>query len=391
MAADPKSGDAPPVVAGGVAPSPADAQTVAPAAHDAKERRFPCKGCGAGLIYKPGTDVVECPYCNFKETIPKTADAIREFSFNDYLAKPKKGLGVEGRDSQCQQCAAIIHLGGGVKSTRCPFCGTALVDLAGDAGDADVRPEAVAPFRVTARQAEDLFFKWVASLWFAPSLLKSEAQKTQVRGIYCPYWTYDTQTFSHYTGERGDYYYTTESYTEMVNGQSVTNTRQVRHTAWSYVSGQYEHFFDDVLAPGSGVELGLAYNVKSLVNYTPDFLAGFDAQRPSVTVENGWKWAREKVNSAIFGACRSLVGGDEQRNIQVQTAYRGITFKMVMLPVYVSSYQYNNKIYRFQVDGQSGKVSGQRPWSFWKIFGFIILMIAIAGGIALVAALVSHR
>lgn len=363
-----------------------NAASVAAAAPDAKERRFPCKGCGAGLQYKPGTETVECPYCAFKEKIPKSADEIREFSFNDYLSKPERGLGVPGRDAQCQQCAAIIHLDGIVKATRCPFCGTALVDLDGDAGDADVRPEALAPFRVTNKNAEDLFHRWVAALWFAPSLLKQEAQKTQFRGVYIPYWTYDSHTLSYYEGQRGDYYYVNETYSTTENGRMVTKTRQVRHIRWTSVSGQYEHFFDDVLAPGTGVELGLNYKISNLVPYDPNFLAGFDAQRPSVKVDHGWKWAKGKIENAIYSACCSLIGGDEQRSVSVKTAYRGITYKMVLLPVYVSSYRYQNKIYRFQVDGQTGAVSGQRPYSFWKIFGFITLLLAIAGIIIIIIA-----
>lgn len=384
---------APPVVMRGKGPrppEPTDAPAV-PAAADARERRFPCKGCGAGLLFKPGSRAVECPYCGFREEIPQTAEEIREFSLNEHLAAPQRGLGVEGRDAQCKQCAAIIHLEVTVKSTRCPFCGTALVDLTGDTGAADVRPEAVAPFRVNARQAEDLFRKWVASLWFAPTLLKQEAQKTQFRGVYCPYWTFDSHTLSHYEGQRGDYYYTTETYTTTVNGRTETHTRQVRHIRWTWVSGQYEQFFDDVLAPGSGVELGLAYDIKNLLPYDPSYLAGFDAQRPAIVVEKGWAWAKEKIKNAIYAACCSEIGGDEQANVSVKTAYRGITFKMVLLPVFVSSYRYNNKIYRFQVDGQSGRVSGQRPWSFWKIFGFVILLIAIGGTIALIVALANQR
>src|SRR5262245_61805576 len=119
-----------------------------------KVRRYPCKGCGAGLEFKPGTEEIRCPYCGFVEKIPKTADAIDEFSFNEYLAQPKKGLGLEGRDVRCGQCAALVHFAKTTKAKRCPFCGTAIVDELGDVGAADVRPEALAPFKIQPDDAQ---------------------------------------------------------------------------------------------------------------------------------------------------------------------------------------------------------------------------------------------
>ncbi len=372
-------------------PSPADESSgpgVEAAAPDARERQYPCKGCGAGLLFRPGSDSITCPYCGFVEPIPRTAQSIAEYGFNEHLAKPKRGLATTGRDVRCAGCGAIVHLEAETKSTRCTFCGTAHVDPVGDVGEADVRPEAVAAFRIEAREAEKRFHEWVAKLWFAPSSLREDAREARVKGIYCPYWTYDAHTTSHYTGERGDAYYTTETYTAMVNGKPQTRTRQRRHVRWTFVSGTHEAFFDDVLVSGSDHrDLDLEFDARRLVPYAPHYLAGFEAERPSVTVETGWARARERIVEAVRAACRRRIGGDEQRLHSVDTAYRGITFKMVLLPVWLSSFRWREKTYRFQVDGQTGRVRGERPWSFWKIFFFVLGLLALIGLVATVVAL----
>lgn len=367
-------GGAPPVIA-------------RPADPDTKERRFPCKGCGAGLEFKPGSDSIRCLYCGFVEEIPRTSEAIEEFCFNDYLSKPKTGLGVPGKDVRCSQCAAVIHLTERTKATRCPFCGTAIVDEVGDAGAPDLRPEALAPFRIEAAEAQARFHRWVRGLWFAPSLLKQEIKDSRVAGVYCPYWTFDAHTISQYSGERGDAYFVSVPRTVMIGGKPVTQMQQVRQVRWSWREGRHEQFFDDVLVgAGTGSRLGHAYDVRSLVPYDPRYLAGFEAERPTVPVEAGWALAKASIDAELHAACRRRIGGDEQRNVRVKTAYRGITFKMVLLPVWVSSYRYGGKVYRFRVDGQTGAVSGSRPYSVAKVLAAVALLaLAVAAAAGIVA------
>lgn len=358
------------------------------AAPDAKERRYPCKGCGARLEFKVGTTSIHCTYCGFTEAVPASKQAIEEYAFNEVLAEPPRGLEPGGRDVRCPQCGAITHLEKTTKATRCGFCGAAVVDASDDSAGADVRPEAVTPFTIPKGDAERRFKEWVSKLWFAPGNLRHEAQRAVLQGMYVPYWTYDSQTYSHYEGERGDYYYTTESYTTMVNGKPVVQTRQVRHVRWSWVQGTHEAYFDDVVVPGSpqSSELALGYDVKSLQPYSPQFLAGFEAQRPSVDVRAGWTSAKEAIDQSLLMQCRRRIGGDEQRSVRVKTAYRGIAFKLVLLPVWISSYRFGEKVYRFRVHGRSGAVQGQRPWSVAKIVLAVLGLLLLAGAIVAVVA-----
>ena len=90
----------------------------------------------------------------------------------------------------------------------------------------------------------------------------------------------------------------------------------------------------------------------------------------------------EKI--ANHWACRDI-GGDTQYVSSLDMKLSEETFKHILLPVYISSYVYNNKKYRFYVNGQTGVISGNRPYSFWKIFFTVLLVLAVIGTIAIIA------
>jgi predicted RNA-binding Zn-ribbon protein involved in translation (DUF1610 family) len=356
----------------------------------AKEHKFPCKSCGADLLYAPGQSDLKCPFCGHAEKIPQTEAEINEYSFNDYLSKPRgRGYGEQtGRDIRCQGCGAVTHLDPSLRATTCPFCTAPLITTDGspDGVEDVIAPEALVPFAVTLEQAQAAFRTWIKSRWFAPSRLKNENCLKQIQGIYRPFWTYDAHTVSHWTGARGDYYYTTEHYTTIENGKTVTRTRQVRHTRWTPVSGVYSEFFDDVLvSAGRNTDFNTSYRLSSLKPYAPDYLSGFVAERYVVSLEQGWGQAKEIIKGEIYSAVRGQIGGDEQRVHSVNTAYNGITYKHILLPLWISSYRYGQKTYAFQVNGQTGEVAGARPYSFWKIFFLVLGIAAAIGTVVLIA------
>ena len=358
----------------------------------AKEHRFPCKGCGADLIFSPNQTLLQCPHCGQKEKLPETQQEIREYSYNDYLAKPRsRGYGQAPgatRDLRCDGCGAVMRLDQSVRATTCAFCGATMVAMDVGAGNFEqddvITPEALVPFAISAEKAQEAFKNWIKKLWFVPNALKSGYHIKQLQGMYRPFWTYDAHTVSHWTGERGTYYYKTETYTAVQNGKTVTRTRQVRHTRWTYVSGVYREFFDDVLIKaGKDTDHSTQFQLSGLKPYTPEYLSGFSAERYLLSCEDGWKDAKDLIKDDIESGVRGEIGGDEQRVSSVDTAYSGVTYKHILLPLWLSCYRYGAKTYCFQVNGQTGEVSGARPYSFWKIFLLVIVILAVIAVIVL--------
>jgi hypothetical protein len=210
--------------------------------------------------------------------------------------------------------------------------------------------------------------------------------------VYLPFWTFDTNTTTDYTGQRGEHYYVTETYYERDSqGNQVQRTRQVRHTRWYSASGTVTASFDDVLIPAT---LSLSPNrlaalepwdLQELRPYDPAFLSGFKAQRYQVDLAQGFERVKQTIAPVIEQDVRNDIGGDEQRIEGLATDYSAISFKHLLLPVYAGAYRYNGKLFQIVVNGRTGEIQGDRPYSFWKIALLVgsilfVLMILVALG-----------
>lgn len=280
---------------------------------------------------------------------------------------------------------------------QCDFCGVQIVAQPKSA-DPILAPEGILPFRLTQSQATDSLRQWTRSRWFAPNALKNFARPDAIDGIYLPFWTYDTNTISYYTGQRGEHYYVTEAYHETDSqGRRVERTRRVRHTRWHAASGSVERWFNDVLVaatlslPENRLEALEPWDLADLRPYDPAFLSGFKAQRYQVDLAKGFERVKQLTASVIAGDVRASIGGDEQRIHKVSTHYSGVTFKHLMLPVYAGAYRFNQKIYQIVVNGRTGEIQGERPYSVWKIAFFVAALLFVVLIIGLIFAVSSER
>ncbi|MEO0587233.1 MAG: primosomal protein N' (replication factor Y) - superfamily II helicase, partial [Planctomycetota bacterium] len=172
-----------------------------------------------------------------------------------------------------------------------------------------------------------------------------------------------------------------------------TRTRRVRKTRWYPASGVVGRAFDDVLVLGSDslprkkTEELEPWDLAALVDYDPAFVAGFTAEAYRVDLESGFGHATQIMDGVIRGDVRRDIGGDEQRIHSVKTQHDDITFKHILLPIWISSYRWKDKVYRFLVNGRTGEVQGERPWSWWKIAGAVLAGLIVVGAIAAAVAL----
>jgi hypothetical protein len=201
-----------------------------------------------------------------------------------------------------------------------------------------------------------------------------------------PYWTYDADTESDYTGSRGDHYWETESYTTFVDGKPQQQTRQVMKTRWTGRSGTVARSFDDVLVRGTNhiahesQDKLEPWPIEHVVAYQPEYLAGFSALRYDVEPQAGLATAQGLMSHVIDDDCRHDIGGDEQRVHQVDTRYSNVTYKLLLIPIWVVCYLYAGKTWRVLVNGRTGEVVGDRPYSTTKIAAAVLAaLVAIVG------------
>jgi DNA-directed RNA polymerase subunit RPC12/RpoP len=359
--------------------------------------RFSCPGCGAQLEWAPGEDALTCPHCGHvaKATSPEEPSeapvAVKEHRIEDALARATRGWGSEKRGIECTSCGAISEIDPAVTATSCPFCDShQLVQHEDDPNV--IRPESLLPFSIPRDEALGRFRAWLKSLWFRPNALKSTAQIESLAGVYVPAWTFDCHTDSRWNAEAGYHYYVTETRTITENGKQVERSEQVRKTRWEPASGTHEGVFDDWIVQASkGLDQAALkrlqpFDTKALRPYDAAYLQGFQAERYTIDLLAAWQTGQREIDSEVTTACSKLVPGDEHRNLRVDTRFFDVTFKHVLLPIWIAAYRFNGKAFRYLVNGQTGRAHGTAPYSVAKIAAFVaailltIVIVAVCAG-----------
>jgi DNA-directed RNA polymerase subunit RPC12/RpoP len=354
-------------------------------------REFPCRQCGAKVEFAPGTSTLECPYCGARTEI-EPEGTVEETDFASMLARLESEAETEDVAAvQCAACGARVEPVASREAFHCPFCGSSIVATA--TSHRLIKPKALLPFAVARTRADDLFRRWIRSLWLAPDAVKRMARlEGRLQGLYAPFWTYDAGTSTSYTGERGDDRTETRTRTVVRDGRHVTETYHVTVTDWHGVSGRVARDFDDVLVLGSRTlpralaEALEPWDLGALVPYADEYLSGFQAERYQIGLAEGWSDAREHMERVIREDIRHDIGGDHQRIHSLSTRHADVTFKHVLLPLWICSYRFRDRVFRFLVNARTGEVQGERPWSWVKI-----LFLAAGIAAAIVAVVLLNR
>jgi LSD1 subclass zinc finger protein len=351
-------------------------------------RVFPCTNCGASLRFDPGVGSLRCSSCGTVNDRPAVSEseqaaAQEELDYVAHLARQERAEEeVAGLLVTCPQCGATTQFDPHVVAAVCAFCATPLVSVTAHAGR-QIRPRGLVPFTLTPAAAQELFRKWIDGRWFAPNALKRTVRSVQgVRGVYIPCWTFDARTTSRYVGQRGIDRIVSDTRRD-ANGNTVVVSRTV--TDWYPASGTVQVAFDDTLVPASSsIPEHLAtvlhgWDISGMVPAADEYVAGFTVEAYQLGLQPAFEQAKSIFGEGIIAAVRQDIGGSQQRVHDVSTRYDDVTFKHILLPVWICSYLFHDKSWRVVVNGQTGEVKGDRPWSAWKIaFAVIAALLVVA-------------
>jgi hypothetical protein len=305
----------------------------------------------------------------------------RSFSEGLRLNGQPTGMGLARKSFSCGNCGAETLVEPDTPAFRCSFCGSDKVnEKAFD--QRTIQPSGLLPFSIAKSKALEQFQTWIGRGWFHPNDLQKLATLDKIHGVYVPFWTYDAHTHSQWWAEAGYHYYETQSYTD-ANGNR--QTRQVQKTRWVPVNGHFGHFFDDVLVIGSQginqsrIEKIYPFDLKQVVNYDSHFLIGWEAEVYQRDVQQGFETAEGIMDRYIEREIIRQIPGDTHRGLRIHTRKDHITFKHLLLPVWIAAYIYRSKSYQVVLNGQTGAISGEKPLSAWKIalaviFGLVAIL-----------------
>ncbi len=365
--------------------APAEAKSAPPASEIKARVKHTCPACGGEAVWNAGKQVLACGFCG--TVVPGTLDEAGSGKIIEHdlasalrsIPDSKRGWGEKKQEVKCQSCHAISVFNAARQSQGCEFCGATQLVPYEEVKEA-FSPESLLPMKIANNKARELIKTWYGSRWFAPNRLKKAALTDTVKGIYIPYWTFDAQANADWEAEAGYHYYETEEYTD---GQGNRQTRQTQRTRWEYVRGSIDHFFDDELVPAS---LGIQANhlravepfpTPELQPYDPAYLSGWVVERYQIDLVAAAQKSREQMERQVQSMCSRAVPGDTQRNLRVSSAYSGQTFKHILAPLWMLQYRYGAKNFQVVMNGYTGKISGDYPKSWVKIFFAVLAVIVV--------------
>ena len=335
-----------------------------------------CPNCGATVVYDPDTLAMTCHSCGYQRQLPKPEDVakdIEEIDFTTATQRASIDWGQARKSLECKNCGATTVFAATDTAACCPYCGSTQVMPVDDLADA-MAPGGVVPFEISQQKASQLFKSWIKGKFFAPNAAKKSCEAKNFSGVYLPFWTYDSQTTSPYSVQLGYRH-------ERTNSKGETET----YYEYKNFSGIYEKFVDDELVYASKktdnpyINAVKQFDFKKLRPYAPEFIAGFLAERYTVGLDDGWQLAKNQIKNTL----RSEIGQYEKRrqhadtveSVNFNTDFAKVTFKYVLAPIWIANYKFNNEVYNFVVNGQTGKIAGKSPVSIPKVILTIVLAI----------------
>ena len=336
-----------------------------------KSINFTCKSCGAPLRFSPINNSLQCEFCAGNESIEESTKEIHEYNFQEalqYLGTYKEKE--IHKEVKCNKCAATFTMTPYSISSKCPYCDTPAITKF----IKEITPKSLLPFQLSHKEAQVKFKNWLGSLWFAPSKLKSFMNgEEKLKGYYLPHWTYDSITDTNYQGLRGDVYYVTVERTVIINGREERRSVRESRINWTPVSGHVTNAFDDITIGASKtishtiLDNLTPWYTEVLVPFNEKYLSGFDSEEYTIGLDNGFEFAKVKMDTIIRQKVKYDIGGDQQQIRNMDTYYSNTTYKNVLFPIWTAKFKWKNKTYNYAINGQTGKITGERPYSWLKI------------------------
>ncbi len=286
---------------------------------------------------------------------------------------------------RCKGCGSEVATDPDQRSYVCPFCDSTYVVEFSREHTGRQRPEFIIGFSVTPEQARGKFETWLGqNSWFRPGDLKTQSVAEKQRGVYLPFWSFSMLAQSSWSASIGEYWYRTETYTTTDSkGRMVTRTRQVRETEWWPLSGNHHRYYNAYMVSGSrGLSQTDADRIKpfqlpALRRYEPYYLAGWMSEEYSIDRDEALAISKQTFYERERQNISALLPGDTHRSLNLRTQFGEESSDLCLLPIYVLSYRYQDKLFRFLVNGQTGKVAGDKPWSQKRIAAFVIGIILL--------------
>ena len=355
---------------------------------------FKCPMCGAGMEYDSELEKLECDSCGHTQDIedapeiePEDTIEVKPFDGSqipdETVVTPEfeeKETSVYGEEQEffCNGCGAAIVTEPEISATHCPYCGSAVAFKARLTGQ--YAPDKVIPFTVSKKEAQDLFRKWAKNGILSPKDFMTEKRLGEITGVYVPFWLYDMNVLAEAdclcgkkrSYRKGDYIYHETKYYHVYRRANLSYLKVPADA-----SVKMDDTTMDCLEP---------YNYGELKNFSPEYLAGFQAEKYGLNAQELQPRAKDRVRKYAEKYLADSIRGYstttyQKRECLVNKANEFYT----LLPVWTLRYEYKGEKMTYTMNGQTGKIIGKAPVSGSRVAKWAGIL--YGGSLALLALL----
>jgi len=310
---------------------------------EAQADRFMCPKCGGRMAFSPDGSSLVCDFCSGHSALGGGSGTENEKDFIVAMATMKgHGKPLQEQVFHCEGCGAEFILPPSQISVTCAYCDSPHVVKLEDAKDL-LEPNSILPHTFDQKRAVRLLVDWVEG-----NNIKPEKQVDLPRGIYLPMWTFDIGGFIDYTGEVVEY------------EESSFNNRRERKVV--RINDQYPVMVNDIALPASRkmsavfMRLLPAYDLSALKEYDRRYLANWVAEVYDIPMADASLDARSQSFQMIKRQMPSLL--NDIKLIRASSAGMMVeSFKLALLPVWMTELPFEGRSHLVLINGQSGVVA----------------------------------
>jgi len=353
---------------------------------------YKCPCCDATLDFSASQGKMTCEYCDseldiatvkdYNEARNQSEEAKTEPEIPSYSDMPESEEKWADDDMNvyvCPFCAAEIVTDDTTTSSKCPYCENNMVYS--DKMSGSFKPDVVIPFKVTKEQAEAALRKFYEGKFFLPKSFKSENRIKEIKGVYVPFWIYDCDVDASFS------YDATKTHTWSDSRYIYTKTDHY------LVERRAKLHFDKIPADGSSkaddayMEAIEPYNYKDLIPFDKAYLSGFLSDKYDIDSADLKPRIRERTGASAETFVRNTVSGYSSVHQKTENLnYANTSVKYGLFPVWMLNTSYKGTMYRFAMNGQTGKMVGNMPcdskkyWATFAVTAAASMLLAILIG-----------
>lgn len=327
-------------------------------------REYKCPCCGGAIEFNTKLQKMKCPFCDtefemetlqsYDEILKKETDKADDMQWKanqqEWIEDEETGL----RTYVCSSCGGEIIGDANLAATACPYCDSPVIMMSQFKGE--LLPDYVIPFKLNKNEAKEGYRKHLLNKKLLPKAFKDENHIDEIKGIYVPYWLFNTDADAH------------------------IRFRATKTRSWSdskYIYTETSHYsvlrdgslgFDRVPADGSTkmaddlMESLEPYNFKEAMSFQTAYLSGFLADKYDLTSEEVQPRANERIKKSTSDVFKNTVTGFSTVTTEnSQITLSNAEIKYALYPVWIMNTTWKGQKYVFAMNGQTGKFVGNLP------------------------------